>query len=56
MLNVTAKTYRYLDESEAAPEPDATKGAARKGGKATVKSGEAAKKGKTQRPPAKKSG
>jgi len=45
LLNVTAKTYRYLDESETAPakEPADAKSTGRKNSK-TVKSGEAARK------------
>jgi type IV pilus assembly protein PilO len=56
VLNVTAKTYRYLDENETAPAAPAAKGAAQKGGTRITPKGGAAGQDKAQRPGAKKAG
>ena len=57
VLNVTAKTYRYLDESETAPAEADAKGAAQKGGRAAKHQRPGRRrKGKPQRPAAKKAG
>lgn len=56
VLNVTAKTYRYLDENEMAPAAADAKGAAQKGGPRIKPKGGAPANAKTQRPAAKKAG
>ena len=56
VLNVTAKTYRYLDENETAPAAADAKGAAQKGGTRITPKGGAAGQDKSQRPAAKKAG
>ena len=56
VLNVTAKTYRYLDENETAPAAADAKGAAQKGGTRITPKGGPAGQDKPQRPAAKKAG
>jgi type IV pilus assembly protein PilO len=56
VLNVTAKTYRYLDENETAPAEAAAKSAAQKGGTRITPKGGAAGQDKVQRPAARKAG
>jgi type IV pilus assembly protein PilO len=56
VLNVTAKTYRYLDENETAPAVADAKNTAKKGGTRVVQKPGAAPAGKPQRPAAKKAG
>lgn len=56
VLNVTAKTYRYLDESEAPPAEEAGRTPTRKGNTTILPKGGAPAKGKPPRPGNRKAG